>query len=130
MTLPGQSPTAGRGRLAFLILVGLTLAIYVAFVVVAANHTHNRIGLGGAPLFYDFSVFHTVGAMANIGHAADSYDDAKMIAAERAAFPGDTLRLPWNYPPTFQVMLMPLGALPYVLAWLVWSVILYGLYVL
>jgi hypothetical protein len=68
--------------------------------------------------------------MANAGHAADAYDDAKMIAAERTAFPGNTLRLPWNYPPTFQVMLMPLGALPYVAAWLVWSGALYGFYVL
>ena len=110
--------------------MGLTLATYGAFAIIAASHTHNRIGLGGSPLFYDFSVFHTVGAMANAGHAADAYDDAKMIAAERAAFPGDTLRLPWSYPPTFQVMLMPLGALPYVMAWLVWSGILYGFYVL
>jgi len=119
-----------RGRLAFLVFVGLTLATYISFVMVAATHTHNRVGLGGSPLFYDFSVFHTVGAMANEGHAAESYDDAKMIAAERAAFPGNTLRLPWNYPPTFQVMMMPLGAMPYVAAWLVWSGILYGFYVL
>ncbi len=53
-----------------------------------------------------------------------------MIAAERAAFPGNTLRLPWNYPPTVQMMLMPLGALPYVAAWLVWSGVLYGFYAL
>jgi len=119
-----------RGRLAFLVFVGLTLATYISFVMVAATHTHNRIGLGGSPLFYDFSVFHTVGAMANEGHATESYDDAKMIAAERAAFPGNTLRLPWNYPPTFQIMLMPLGALPYVVAWLVWSGILYSCYAL
>src|ERR1700759_2678601 len=130
MTLSGQSTTAGRGRLAFLVLVGLTLATYGAFAIIAASHTHNRIGFGGSPLVYVFSVFHTVGAMTNAGHAADAFDDAKMIAAERAAFPGDTLRLPWNYPPTFQVMLMPLGALPYVMAWLVWSVILYSFYVL
>jgi alpha-1,2-mannosyltransferase len=121
---------SGRRRLAFLILVGVTLATYIAFAMVAATHTHNRIGLGGSPLFYDFSVFHTAGSMTNAGHAADAYDDAKMIAAERAAFPGNTLRLPWNYPPTFLMALMPLGALPYVMAWLVWSAFLYGSYVL
>ncbi|HWU53934.1 MAG TPA: glycosyltransferase family 87 protein, partial [Rhizomicrobium sp.] len=117
-------------RLAFLTLVGLTLAAYIAFTAVAAMHTHDRIGLGGSPLFYDFSVFHQAGVLANRGHAADAYDDARMIASEQAAFPGNTLRLPWNYPPTFQMMLMPLGALPYVAAWLVWSGLLYGFYAL
>ena len=132
VTAPASDKISGSGRrrLAFLFLVGVTLATYAAFAIIAATHTHNRIGLGGSPLFYDFSVFHTVGAMTNAGHAADVYDDAKMIAAERAAFPGNTLRLPWNYPPTFQVMLMALGALPYVIAWLVWSAALYGFYVL
>lgn len=130
MSSSGEVSGMGRARLAFLILVGLTLATYIAFVMVAASHTHNRIGLGGSPLFYDFSVFHTVGAMANAGQAAQAYADARMIAAENAAFPGNTLRLPWNYPPTFELVLMPLGALPYVAAWLVWSGILYGFYVL
>jgi hypothetical protein len=117
-------------RLAFLVLVGLTLATYIAFSLVAAMHTHDRIGLGGSPLFYDFSVFHQAGVLANEGRAGDAYDDDRMIAAEQAAFPGNTLRLPWNYPPTFQMMLMPLGALPYVVAWLVWSGVLYGFYAL
>lgn len=129
MRMGGTSQT-NPARLLFLILVGLTLATYIAFTLVAATHTHNRIGLGGTPLFYDFSVFHTVGSMADAGRATEAYDDAKMIAAERRAFPGNSLRLPWNYPPTFEMMLMPLGALPYVLAWLVWSGVLYGYYVL
>jgi hypothetical protein len=118
------------GRLLFATLAGLTIATYVAFALVAAINTHNRVGLGGAPLFYDFGVFHQAGLLANAGHASDAYDDGKMIAAERAAFPGSTLRLPWNYPPTFQLMLMPLGALPYVPAWLIWSCGLYGCYAL
>jgi hypothetical protein len=114
----------------FMILIGLTIGIYIAFAIIAALNTHNRVGLGGAPLFYDFSVFYQAGQLADGGRAADAYDDGKMIAAERAAFPGSTLRLPWNYPPTFQVMLMPFGALPYILAWLIWSCALYGFYAL
>lgn len=117
-------------RLLFAALIGLTLAAYAAFAIVAALNTHGRIGLGGAPLFYDFSVFHQAGILANAGHAADAYDDGKMIATQHAAFPGSTLRLPWNYPPTFQLLLMPFGALPYVAAWLVWSCLLYGCYTL
>jgi hypothetical protein len=117
-------------HLVLVALAAVTLSIYVAFVTVAAMHTHNRIGLGGSPLFYDFSVFHQAGVLANEGRAAEAYDDSRMIAAEKAAFPGNRLRLPWNYPPTFQMMLMPLGALPYVAAWLAWSGVLYGFYAL
>ena len=123
--------TAGKSvHRAMAAFAAVTVGIYIAFAVVAAMHTHNGIGLGGTPLFYDFSVFHQAGLMADTGRAADAYDDAKMIAAEKAAFPGNKLRLPWNYPPTFQMMLMPLGALPYVAAWLVWSCVFYGCYVL
>lgn len=123
-------PSSSTSRILVAALIGLTLAAYAAFVTVAALNTHNRIGLGGAPLFYDFSVFHQAGILANEGHAAQAYDDGKMIAAQHAAFPGNTLRLPWNYPPTFQLLMMPLGALPYVPAWLVWTCLLYGGYAL
>jgi alpha-1,2-mannosyltransferase len=121
----------GRSRhLLFIALAALTIGVYILFAVIAGNNMHNRIGLGGSPLFYDFSVFHQAGLLAGTGHAADAYDDGKMLEAQQAAFPGSRLRLPWNYPPTFQLMLMPLGALPYVAAWLAWSCVLYGCYVL
>ncbi|HMH66142.1 MAG TPA: glycosyltransferase family 87 protein [Rhizomicrobium sp.] len=133
MVIPNEEPTAkgsSARRLIFIALIGLTLGAYGVFVTVAALNTHNRIGIGGTPLFYDFSVFHQAGILANAGHAADAYDDGRMIAAQHAAFPGNTMRLPWNYPPTFQLMLMPFGALPYVAAWLIWSCLLYGCYAL
>ena len=131
MAAPDHNPDiqhSPSGRIIFAALIGLILAAYGAFVTVAALNTHNRIGLGGAPLFYDFSVFHQAGILANEGHAADAYDDGKMIAAQHTTFPGNTMRLPWNYPPTFQLMMMPLGALPYIPAWLVWTCLLYSGY--
>lgn len=111
-------------------LAAFTIGTYVLVAAIAAMHMHNRVGLGGSPLFYDFSVFHQAGQMAATGHAADAYDDVKMLKSQQAAFPGSLLRLPWNYPPTFQLMLIPFGALPYVAAWLTWSCVLYGCYVL
>src|SRR5882757_1275706 len=59
------TPGQGAVRLAFAVLVGLTIATYITFAVVAAMNTHNRIGLGGTPLFYDFSVFHQVAVLAD-----------------------------------------------------------------
>jgi alpha-1,2-mannosyltransferase len=123
-------PNGGSRHLLFIAFAALTVGVYILFVVTAATNMHNRVGLGGAPLFYDFTVFHQVGQMAATGHAADAYDDGKMLAAQHAAFPGSRLRLPWNYPPTFQLMLMPFGVLPYAVAWLIWSCVLYGCYAL
>jgi hypothetical protein len=122
------SPVGG-GRVA-LILAALILGVYVLVGVVFAMNSHGRLGPNGTPLFYDFSAFYQAAGFADSGHAARAYDNGAMLAAERALFPGASLRLPWNYPPTFQLMLMPLGALPYVAAWLVWSCVLYGLYAL
>ncbi len=120
-------PLAARLRL---VLAALIVAVYAAFAIIAATNTHNRVVQGGAPMFYDFSAFYQAGAFANAGHAASAYDDATMVAAEQATFPGSTKRLPWNYPPMFQMLFMPLAALPYVAAWLLWSGLTFGLYAL
>jgi hypothetical protein len=119
--------TADAGRLSWL-LAAVLVGLYIGFGRFLASHTHGRLWPGDAPIFYDFSAFYQAGTFANQGHAAAAYDDARMIAAEHAAFPGTILRLPWNYPPTFQLALMPLAALPYLAAWLAWSLATFGLY--
>ena len=117
MTEGERVPRQSGGRRVRFALAAALVGVYLAFALVSAINTHRRIGLGGAPLFYDFSALYQAGAFADAGHAAAAYDDNVIIAAERAAFPGTTARLPWNYPPTFQLVFMPLAALPYVLAW-------------
>lgn len=112
------------------VCAGLLVVVYLLGAFVVASHTHGRLGPGGAPLFYDFSAFYQAGALADAGHPLAAYDDNAMIAAEHAAFPGMTLKLPWNYPPSFQLALMPLAALPYVAAWLVWTGLICGAYAL
>ena len=108
----------------------LTLALYGLWVMAAVTLTHHRIAPGGAPMFYDFEAFYEAGRFAVHGDAAAAYDDGRMIAAEHAAFPGMTVRLPWNYPPSLQLLMAPLAALPYGAAWLVWSAVGYGGFVL
>ena len=102
------------------------LAFYFGCGIVVASKTHAGITLGGAPLFWDFSAFWEAGKLALTGRAAEAYSDTAMVGAEHAAFPGMTLKLPWNYPPTFQLLLAPFAALPYVQAWLLWSALSLG----
>lgn len=124
--IEGESgATSSRGRLQR-ILAAIVVGVYAAFAIVAVMNTHNRVGIGGTPLFYDFSTFYQAGQFADQGRAATAYDNAAMAAAQKAVFPGARVRLPWNYPPTFQLMMMPFAMLPYVVAWALWSVLTYG----
>jgi len=102
-------------------LLLISLTIYSAFAGAVVAGARRGVGPGGAPLFYDFAVFYQAGALALKGHAAAAYDDTRFIAAVQAAFPGSSLRLPWSYPPTFQLVLAPLALLPYGVAYLVWN---------
>jgi hypothetical protein len=119
----------GRRRVA-VVLAAAVLGLYALVGCFFAVNIHHRLDPSGAPLFYDYSAFRQAATFADSGRAALAYDDRAMIAAEQASFPGTTARLPWHYPPTFQLLLMPFGALPYVTAWLLWSGALYGLYAL
>jgi hypothetical protein len=112
------------------VCAGLLVALYLLGAFIVASHTHHRLDPSGSPLFYDFSAFYQAGAFADAGHPLAAYDDNAMVAAEHAAFPGMTPRLPWNYPPSFQLALMPLAAMPYVTAWLVWTGLILGAYAL
>lgn len=114
------SPARAGGYLG-LAAAAATLALYGLFALVVASHFHHRLDPSGSPLFYDFSAFYEAGRFADAGHAALAYDDKAMIAAEQAAFPGVTTRLPWNYPPSFQMATAALAALPYAAAWIVWT---------
>ncbi|MDE2455316.1 MAG: DUF2029 domain-containing protein, partial [Burkholderiales bacterium] len=133
---PGSAPAArragsaaGGSRIAAIASLAI-LALYVLFACFVAINMHGRVDPAGAPLFYDFSTFYQAGAFARSGHPALAYHDSALFAAVGASFPGTTVRLPWYYPPSFQLLLMPLAALPYVGAWLVWTFGLYGLYAL
>lgn len=112
------SDRQARGiRVACAVLFG----VYVGFVALIIINARGGLDPAGTPLGYDFSDFHTAARLAAEGDAASAYDDATMIAAQRAAFPGEAARLPWNYPPSFLLLLLPLATLPYAWAWLAWT---------
>lgn len=96
-------------------ILGLILAgaFYATVVLAWLVGQRNGVTAGGAPLFFDYATFRQAGRFALEGHASRAYDDAAMMAAQLATFPGSTTRLPWNYPPSFQLLLMPLAAVPH-----------------
>jgi len=62
VVVEGRTTVGERTRI---FLIAATLGVYFVFAVTAAMHTHGRVGLGGSPLFYDFSAFYQAGAFAD-----------------------------------------------------------------
>ncbi len=67
------------------------------------------------PLIFDFHCFMIAGRLTWEGRLADSYDVRTMIRLEQLAG-GQTVILPWSYPPLFALVLAPLSQAPIVLA--------------
>jgi hypothetical protein len=99
----------GRLRLYGWTFVGLYLVVGVLWCSLAAD----GIDLRGKPLGYDFITFYSAAKLALAGHAADAFDPQKIFAAQRTAVPGNTSVFLWHYPPTFHLLVLPLGLLSY-----------------
>jgi hypothetical protein len=67
----------------------------------------------GKPLGADFLAFYAASDLALHGRLAEGYDVAVMAAAEKAVVPANTTVSPWQYPPTFALLILPLALLPY-----------------
>ena len=75
---------------------------------------------GDAPVA-DYVAFHAAGRLATEGAAAAAYDWARLHAEQAEILGRPPLGdLAWLNPPGFFFAVMPLSALPYRIAWLVW----------
>jgi alpha-1,2-mannosyltransferase len=82
--------------------------------------SHHGLDLTGKPLGTDFVSFWTAARMAIAGQSAAVYEPALHAAAEHAAFPDVASYFAFFYPPVFLLMCLPLAALPYLGALVVW----------
>jgi Glycosyltransferase family 87 len=82
---------------------------------------------GNIPVGGDFSHYWIGARLALTEGAPVVYDPARLQAA-LAAFFGVNVRLAWFYPPTFLLMVLPLGYLPYLTSLAVWLLTTLGAY--
>lgn len=73
------------------------------------------------PLGADFISFWSAAWLTLSGNAPGVYDDATILAAHGAAVAANTALTPYHYPPTFTLLLAPLGAMPYLTAYVVFT---------
>jgi hypothetical protein len=112
----------------------MVTAGYLVLAVILHGMAARQAAEGLTPMVTDFNTFYAV-ALLEADHAAQAvYDGALMQAAERRAarlaYPGLTERqlspvppFVWLYPPTAILLVMPLAALPYWVAYVVWIVV-------
>ena len=96
------------------------LAVMVVTGLGWVGLSHHGLDPTGKPLGTDFVSFWTAARMAISGQPAAVYEPALHAAAEHAAFPGVARYFAFFYPPVFLLMCLPLAALPYFGALIVW----------
>lgn len=104
--------TAKKVRAYAYLSLGLTLLAYVGRIVL--NHDVD----GG--LSRDFLCFWSVSKLSLQGQAASAFDPAVLAALQRSVGAGDTFYT-WSYPPTFQLMILPLAFLSPLVSQVLWG---------
>jgi hypothetical protein len=76
----------------------------------------------GKPAGADFVQYWAASHLTLAGEAATVYDPRQFIETERQVAGGD-YPVPWLYPPTFLLILLPLALLPYLISLCVWMAV-------
>ena len=107
-----------------LILIGLYVAAFIA-IFATSPHLIDRFG---KPVGYDFMAFYAGSDMVLHGQVNQLWTQTDIVAREQALLPGNRSMLFWHYPPTFALLVAPLALAPYLLSYLLWTVLSAGLY--
>jgi alpha-1,2-mannosyltransferase len=86
--------------------------------------------LQGKPIGSDFLGFYTAASLAKAGHPDWVYDLSKMHALEKLIISPSVSPIPWLYPPTFLLIMMPFAFFPYPVAIVLWIVLTTSVYLL
>jgi hypothetical protein len=82
----------------------------------------------GKPLGADFIIFYSASMLALKGKAVLAYAPSALMAAQRTVAAPTNGRFLWCYPPTFQLLILPLAATSYRAAFALWMVVTGAMY--
>jgi hypothetical protein len=105
--------TAERIKLTIALLAALYPITFVGWGLMGG-------AVGDVPFGSDFITFWAASHLALQGEAASAFDAARIVAAETLAVPANTRVFLWHYPPSFQLLILPLALLPYLASYLLW----------
>ena len=97
------------------------LAVFILSASVWVLLSQDLVDPQGKPLGYDFLTFWSASQLSLGGDPAAAYDMKKLFEVEQATVPGIDRPILWHYPPTFQLVTMPLSLVPYIPSYLIWA---------
>lgn len=98
------------------LLLKAVLTVATMLLIFAAVSYQTPVEPGSSKTVVDFHAYYVAGTLGLEGKVDDSYDMAKMKAAQQA-FTGVDVSMPWTYPPPFTLFVTALAALPLGLAY-------------
>ena len=100
------------------------ITIYAIAAVAWVFMSNGMVDPTGKPLGYDFTLFWSASKVALGGDFVGVFDQEKMFAVEHQLIQAEKGLYPWNYPPQYLLVVLPLSLLPYVTAFFVWNLAL------
>jgi hypothetical protein len=91
-------------------LIVAAYLIFYAYLILTGSGLIDREGF---PVGRDFSHYWVASSLTLSGEPAAVYDYPRMEATRTAVFGAAQVTLPWLYPPTFLLMVLPLALIPY-----------------
>ncbi|WP_234745829.1 glycosyltransferase family 87 protein, partial [Burkholderia sp. WTPI3] len=102
---------------------GSVLLTELLFIGIYLARIHWSHAGAPEPLSQDFSAIWSAARLAAHGHAIDAWHFPTLLTVEKLAIPTMNVAdgtLPWLYPPTMLMFVLPLGWLPYPVAIVLW----------
>jgi len=99
----------------------IVLALFVSITLGWLLTYRDMVDPRGIPIGSDFITFWGASQLALEGKASAAYDLQALLQAEQRAVPALKHVFGWYYPPTFFLVVLPLGLLHYVLAYIAFS---------
>lgn len=112
--------TAWRLKVYSRAIVAVYAAALVGITVGGPLTGKGLYSLQGIPLGSDFLGFWSAARLAADGHPAWAYNLDRVHALEKLVISPAVPPIPWLYPPTFLLLVLPLALLPYLPAMLAW----------
>lgn len=128
---PQQEPKGGQSVLEVSRLVRATMCLcWAASLTIGAIKLVEALGrTPNRPQIFDFHAFMIAGGQAWAGRLVTAYDISAMGALEQQAG-GQWQVMPWSYPPLFGLVLAPLSQLPIALAFCLFVLCTFGMFLL
>ncbi|RQZ47725.1 glycosyltransferase family 87 protein [Burkholderia sp. Bp9099] len=106
----------------------LTELLFLCVYLARVHGSHTSVP---GPLAQDLAPIWSAARLAAHGHAIDAWHFPSLFAIEKLAIPTMNAAdgsLPWLYPPTMLLFVLPLGWLPYMFALVLWIGVTYVLF--